>query len=407
MKLPRFQNINWNEEWQYHIQIKNKYYLRMKTVALKKIFVCILLLSPIYNSFAQNVLLSKNAHVSIITCGTGNESYSLFGHTAIRISDSDNNLDVVYNYGHFDFNTPNFVIKFTKGDLDYSITNNLYVDFLNQYNYEERDVYEQELNIPLELKQELLENLAQSMLSDERLYQYKFIDNNCTSKVVEVINKTLKAKVITKKGDTDQTYRSILFPYFNNHFYEKLGTSIVFGTKVDQMGTKIFLPFELQESLKLIRYKNQPLCKKNKTILNFEEETPASWWNNSYTFLFILGFVTLINKRSIDYIYLSVISLLGLLFVFLGFYSFHQELVYNYNILLFSPFILIALYFAKTKNSKWTYKFAVLNILMMAIYFGIMFTKIHLLIVLPILITNLFILSRLAIRNKKRIPIII
>jgi hypothetical protein len=379
----------------------------MKTALLKKIFVCIVLVSSIFDSFGQNVLLSKNAHISVITCGTGNESYSLFGHTAIRINDSDNNLDVVYNYGHFDFNTPNFVMKFTKGDLDYSITNNLYVDFLNQYNYEKRDVYEQELNIPLELKQKLLENLAQSMLSDERLYQYKFIDNNCTSKVVDVINKTLNAKVITKKTKTDQTYRSILFPYFNNHFYEKLGTSIVFGTKVDQMGTKIFLPFELQESLKLIRYKNQPLCKENKTILNFEEETPASWWNNSYTFLFMLGFVTLINKRSIDYIYLSVISLLGLLFVFLGFYSFHQELAYNYNTLLFSPFILIALYFAKTKNSRWTYKMAVFNILLMFTYFFVVITKAHLLIVLPILTTNLFVLSRLAIRNKKRIPIII
>jgi hypothetical protein len=379
----------------------------MKTAVLKKIFVCILLLSSMYNSSAQNVLLSKNAHISVITCGTGNESYSLFGHTAIRISDSDNNLDVVYNYGHFDFNTPNFVLKFTKGDLDYSITNDRYIDFINQYNYEKRDVYEQELNIPLKLKQELFENLAQSMVSDERLYRYKFIDNNCTSKVVDIINKTLKAKIITKKTDADQTYRSILFPYFNNHFYEKLGTSIVFGTKVDQMGTKIFLPFELQKSLKLIQYQNQPLSKENKTILNFEEEAPASWWNNSYTYLFILGFVTMINKKSIDYIYLSILSLLGLLFVFLGFYSFHQELGYNYNILLFSPFLLLVLYFAKTKNSKWTYKMAVFNILMMITYFFVILTKVHLLIVLPILTTNLFVLTRLAIRNKKRIPIII
>jgi hypothetical protein len=386
---------------------KNKYYLRMKTAVLKKIFVCILLLSSIYNSAAQNVLLSKSASISIMTCGTGNELYSLFGHTAIRVRDIENNLDIVYNYGAFDFDTPNFAMQFTKGDLDYFIVNNRYIDFINQYNYEKRDVYEQELNIPLKLKQELFENLAQSMLSDERLYQYKFIDNNCTSKVVDVINKTLKAKIITKKGDTDQTYRSILFPYFNNHFYEKLGTSIVFGTKVDQMGSKIFLPFELQKSLKLIQYQNQPLCKENKTILNFEEETPASWWNNSYTYLFILGFVTMINKKSVDYVYLSILSLLGLLFVFLGFYSSHQELGYNYNILLFSPLILAVLYFAKTKNSRWTYKLAIFNILMMITYFFVILTKVHLLIVLPILTTNLFVLTRIAIRNKKRIPIII
>ncbi|AOW11192.1 hypothetical protein EM308_00520 [Flavobacterium gilvum] len=369
--------------------------------------ICTLLLGFICNSYCQEIVLSKNAHISVLTCGLGNEVYSLFGHTAIRVADMDNNLDVVYNYGAFDFGTPNFVLKFTKGDMNYFIANDRYVDFLNQYNYERRDVYEQELDIPLEFKQKLYDNLSKSMLSDERLYQYKFIDNNCTSKVVDIINKTLNAEVITKKIDTDKSYRSILFPYFDNHFYEKLGTSIVFGTKVDQMGTKIFLPFELQKSLKLIQYQNHPICKENKTILNFEEETPVSWWNNSLTYLFLLGFITLANKKAIDYIYLLTMGLLGILFVFLGFYSLHQELAYNYNILLFNPIFLGVVYFWSTKNSKWTYKLAFAGIVMTIMYFCFMITKIHLLIVSPIIITNLFVLIRLVMRNKKPIPIII
>jgi hypothetical protein len=379
----------------------------MKATLSKKIFICILLVSSIYNSFGQDVVLSKNARISILTCGTGNESYSLFGHTAIRVSDIDNNLDVVYNYGAFDFDTPNFVMQFVKGDLNYFIVNNRYIDFINQYTYERRDVYEQELNIPLALKQELFSNLAQSMLSDERLYNYKFIDNNCTSKVVDVINKTLKAKIITKKADTDLTYRAILFPYFDNHFYEKLGTSILFGRKVDQLGTKIFLPFELQKSLKLIQYQNQPLCAENKAILVFEKEILTSWWNNCYTYFLLLGFVILINKKAVDFIYLLIITVLGLLFTFLGFYSSHQELGYNYNMLLFNPTLLILFYFWRTKNTKWTYKLAGFNILMMVLYFFLMLNKVHLLLIAPILITNLVVLARIAIRNKKRIPIII
>jgi hypothetical protein len=379
----------------------------MKTYPYKKLFICILLLSSIFNSFGQGVVLSKNARISVLTCGTGNESYSLFGHTAIRVSDIENNLDIVYNYGAFDFDTPNFVLQFTKGDLNYFITNNRYVDFINQYNYEKREVLEQELNIPLALKQELFDNLEQSLLSDERLYQYKFIDNNCTSKVVDVINKTLKSKVISKKTDTDKTYRSILFPYFDNHFYEQLGTSIVFGTKVDQMGTKIFLPYELFESLKRIQYQNQPLSNAPKTIMAFEKEIPSSWWNNCYTYLLFLALVIFVNKKSVDYIYLLTISLLGLLFAFLGFYSSHQELGYNYNVLLFNPLLLIVLYFWSTKNSKWTYKLAVFNILMLFLYLFVIITKAHLLIVLPLVVTNLVVLIRLAIKHKKRIPIII
>lgn len=379
----------------------------MKTTLLKKTLTCILLLSSIFNSFAQDVKLSDKATVSVMTCGTGNELYSLFGHTAIRVSDTENNLDVVYNYGAFDFDTPNFALRFSKGDLDYFITNNRYVDFINQYNYEKRDVYEQELNIPLAQKQELFENLASSMLSNERLYQYKFIDNNCTTKVVDIINKTLKTNVIAKKVDTNQSYRSILFPYFNNHFYEKLGTSILFGTKVDQMGTKIFLPFELQKSLELIQYQNQPLTKPNQTILNFEEQAPTSWWNNYYTYLFVLVLVTLANKKSIDSIYLAIIGTLGFAFVFLGFYSLHLELGYNYNILLFNPILLVLMYFVLTKNSKWTYKLSSFCIVLTIMYSCFIITKVHFFIVLPVIITNLFVLFRMANRHKKPIPIII
>lgn len=378
----------------------------MKTALLKTIVVCTLLLISIY-SFGQNVVLSQNAKVSVLTCGTGNEAYSLFGHTAIRVNDMDNQLDVVYNYGAFDFGTPNFVLRFTKGDMNYFIANNRYSDFINQYNYEQRDVYEQELDIPLELKQKLLDNLSQSLLSDERLYQYKFIDNNCTSKVVDVLNKTLNGTVIVKKTDTDKTYRTILFPYFDNHFYEKLGTSIVFGTKVDHMATKIFLPFELQESLKRITYKGHPLSKENKSIMNFEEQHPGSWWNNCYTYLLFLGFVVFINKKRMDYFYLLTTAILGLLFLFLGFYSFHQELEWNYNILLFNPLLLTVLCFWSAKNSKWTYKLSALSIVLTILYFFIIITKAHLWIVLPLIITNLVVLTRLALKHKKRIPIII
>lgn len=378
----------------------------MKT-SLKTLFVFLILLVSFNNSFAQSVTLSKNTIVSVMTCGIGNELYSLFGHTAIRVSDPENHLDVVYNYGAFDFSTPNFALKFTKGDLDYFIVNDTYADFLNQYNYEKRDVYEQVLNIPLPLKQELYNNLSQSLLSDERLYQYKFIDNNCTTKVVDIINKTLKGNVITKKVDTDESYRSVLFPHFNNHFYVQLGTNILFGTKVDQMATKLFLPFELHKNLELSQFQGQSLVKENKTILNFEEQTPKSWWNNSYTFLMILSLITILNKKAIDYTYLLVMGLLGVLFVFLGFYSSHLELGYNYNIMLFNPLLLGVLYFWSTNNSKWTYKLSAFCIVVTIMYFCFIITKAHLLIVSPIIITNLFVLFRLAFRNKKQIPIII
>lgn len=379
----------------------------MNIASFKKIVLFILLLSTTSYSFGQSIELSKNTQVSVITCGTGNESYSLFGHTAIRVRDTINGIDVVYNYGAFDFNTPNFVMKFIKGDLQYFAVAHSYPDFINQYQYERRSVYEQELNMPFPLKQKLFDNLNTSLASGESHYTYKFIDKNCTSMVVDIINKTLDTIAIVKNTDTDITYRTILYPYFDNHFYEKLGTSIIFGKKVDGLGKQLFLPFELQKSLKNISFQNQPLAQENKTILEFENEAPGSWWNNSYTYILFLGFIVLINKKSIDLFYLILIAIIGLFFSFVGFYSSHLELGYNYNILLFNPTLLGLLYFYWTKNKKGIYNLALFNILSLGIYFFVVINKVHLLLVLPLIITNAIVLVRLAIQNKKRIPIII
>ncbi|WP_029596626.1 DUF4105 domain-containing protein [Flavobacterium sp. ACAM 123] len=379
----------------------------MNSSLLKKIVLSLLLIAKMNFGFGQTPILSENARVSVLTCGTGNESYSLFGHTAIRISDPDQFIDLVYNYGAFDFNTPNFVAKFIKGDLQYFAVTHPYTDFINDYTYERRSVYEQELDIPGNLKQKLFDNLNTSLASGESHYTYKFIDKNCTSMVVDIINKTLDTTAIVKNTDTDITYRSILYPYFDGHFYEKLGTSIIFGKKVDQLGTQIFLPFELNKSLKTVQFNKQLLAKENKTLLAFNETPPSSWWNNFYTYGLLLGFILLMNRKIINQIYFLLMGMLGLFFFFVGFYSSHHELGYNYNILLFNPALLVLLYFWYADNKRWIYNLSLFNLLSLVVYLFMMINKAHLLIVSPLLITSAVVLVKLALKNRRKIPIII
>jgi hypothetical protein len=378
----------------------------MKNVILKKTLFSLLFLIS-FIGFSQNLPLSKQAKISIITCGLGNETYSYFGHTAIRVADPGNNIDIVYNYGAFDFSTPNFVAKFAKGDLQYFVIAHSFADFLNEYNDEKRSVYEQELLISQDQKQKLFDNLNTTLLSEDRYYTYKFIDKNCTSMVVDIINKSLNGNVIKKIGDTDKTYREILFPYFEGHFYESLGTSIIFGTKVDQLGTKIFLPFELKNSLEKTIYENHPFVSNSKTLLSFEKPIILSWWNNMITYIIILLVFGLINNRLLDKIYLLILSLMGIFFVSVGFYSLHHELAMNYNILLFSPLLLILILFSILKNKKATYRLAIFHLILLTIYTLFVINKPYFFIILPLIITTGAILVRVAIRNKKPIPIII
>ena len=86
---------------------------------MKKIIFFLLLISNI--SFSQADSISR-LQVSVITCAPGNELYSIFGHTAIRIVDTANQQDIIFNYGTFDFEDPNFLMKFTRGKLDYFLS---------------------------------------------------------------------------------------------------------------------------------------------------------------------------------------------------------------------------------------------------------------------------------------------
>lgn len=379
----------------------------MQTNHLSKILFSLLLFCTITLGLSQNLQLSDQAKISVLTCGTGNESYSLFGHTAIRVQDSTNGIDYVYNYGAFDFRTPNFVAKFAKGDLQYFVITNSFTDFISSYTSEKRSVYEQQLNINNQKRQVIFDNLNHVLLSDERFYTYKFIDKNCTSMVVDIINKSLGGAVITKKGNHDTTYRSVLYPYFDGHFYEKLGTSIIFGTKVDRKASKIFLPFELKSSLAQTSFQNQKLAPTSDTLLSFEKEPVSSWWNNWYTYLLFLALILLIDKKAVNFTYLTLLALLGIFFVVMGFYSFHHELEYNYNILLFNPLLLFLIVFASKKNKKMTFNLAILHLLLLVVYSCFIVTKAYFLIVLPLIVTTSTILVRIALQNKKRIPIII
>ena len=357
---------------------------------LKKITTFFLLFMLLKSglSFGQ-IPLSKGVKVSVLTCGKGNELYSVYGHTALRIKDSDNSLDVIYNYGMFDFRTENFYLKFIKGDLKYFVSAYNYNEFYYEYTSENRSIYEQELNLSQAQKQQLFDNLNATMFSEKKYYTYKFIDRNCTSKVMDEINEAVGQKCIIKTINLDKTYREVLFSYQESHFFENLGINIIFGKKVDQLCEKLFLPIELLESLKTAKLNNQKLSGEPKLILKENKSaSPISFWNNFYTFCAIFVLIVISRKK---WIYLSVLGVFGLFGLFLslvGFYSYHEEVSYNYNTLLLNPTFLLLLYFYWRKNYKWVNYICFINLVILGVYTIIMISKPNLMMFLPMILTS-------------------
>jgi hypothetical protein len=369
----------------------------MNSTTPKKIVLHILFFFSIFSGFSQPILLSENATVSVLTVGLADESHSLYGHTAIRILDAKTKLDVVYNYGTFDFDTPHFMLRFVKGDMQYYAAAYSYQDF--EYSYkaiENRSIYEQVLNLEQNEKQHLFNTLNASLASDDKYYTYKFIDRNCTTKVIDILNQVLVGKPIIKKDIKDETYRQVLFPFVNNDFYQQLGINIIFGEKVDRQATLLFLPLDLLDNLRVIKHHNKPISQEVKTL--FEAKNPKkgfSFIDSIYSLIAFLLLILIINKKTVNVLYLSVLGLIGLLFSVIGLYSFHEELLWNYNILLLNPLFLILTFFVLKNNQKMIKKVSLICLTLLVIYTVYMFTKVHFWIVLPISICNAVILLRL------------
>ena len=360
----------------------------------KAIILCLLLISTV--TFSQNPKLTEDTQVSIFTCGRGEQLYSTFGHTALRIKDDANELDIVFNYGAFDFRTENFYLKFVKGDLQYFMNVTSFEDFILEYQIDEREVIEQTLNLSLSQKQALLDVLSASLNTSEKFYTYKFIDRNCTTMVADKVNGLLGQAQIQKVDDKTISYRSVLYPYFENYFWYKLGINIIFGAKTDADAEKLFLPVELMNSLDKAVVDGKPLVTNKKTILKGTDIKPVfSFLNSIYTIVAFFVVLLLINKRWLFLTYLFLTGLLGIFLCGVGLYSQHQEVLWNYNALLFSPLFLMLPFLKEVKLKR----IGNLSIAILMVYTILMVNKPHLPVMLPFILATFYMLLKITGRN--------
>ena len=360
---------------------------------IKTALILILLFFSTNKNFSQT--LSPNATVSVLTCDSGDELYSLFGHTALRFSDPENRIDAVFNYGYFDFATPNFYLKFVKGDLKYFVAVDKYEDFLAEYIYFQRGVYEQKLNLSDVQKQNVFDELNAVLASNKKFYTYKFIDRNCTTMIVDVLNKNLTSPINTKISDAEKTNRTILYGYLNSHFYENLGINIMFGSKTDKDFDHIFLPLQLMEGIKKSKNNNQVLCNATAVVnIKSAPEPPFSITNSWMLYVLVLGLVALINKKPVYLTYLVLNGILGIFLFTVGFISLHNELSFNSNILLFNPLYLFLVYFIIKNNLQLVRKTVLALLGLLIIYLLIMINKVHFLMFIPFILTNAIVLRR-------------
>lgn len=324
-------------------------------------------------AFLNQMILSQEkpeAEVYLLTCGPGKEIYSVYGHSALRIVIPSKNSDIVYNWGVFDFNTPHFAWEFAKGKLDYMLGDSSYDSFLKEYYAENRWVISQKFNLESRDIEKLFMLISDNLKSENIKYKYDFYYDNCSSRIRDLVEKAIGEDLmyppeLSKKEM--RTFRNLTGDFEKGYPWTKFGIDLLIGSPGDKKATfreRMFLPVGLKDGLSALNIRRSgkmiPLLTNPDVVLDFDQPPLKEKLFTSPLFVFSLLLIIVVilsglirgkkGNTMIDVCLFLVFSALALLMIFSNFFTDHQQLRWNLNIIWLNPFILIC--FASILSGK-------------------------------------------------------
>ena len=305
----------------------------------------------ILSSFSQTRRLSPDAEISVLTIGQGSSLNDAFGHSGFRIKDTRLGIDEVYNYGIYDFNTPNFYLKFAQGKLNYLIGKNSFEDFYNSYVYQNRSIQEQTLNLSETEKQQLYDYLLNNFKPANRAYLYDFFFDNCATKIKDVVVLNVDSKVVFNepKGFQPKTFRTLIQEQLDVNSWGSVGIDLALGSVIDRPATPeehMFLPQYIHTFFGAATFANtnKNLVTKDEVLYKKKEtETSKNLLFSPFVIFGVLGLIIIAityfdykkqrRTKLLDLLIFSITGLIGILILFLWFATDHEATAQNYNLL--------------------------------------------------------------------------
>ncbi|RFN60510.1 DUF4105 domain-containing protein [Marixanthomonas ophiurae] len=337
---------------------------------------------------AQYTSLSESAEVSILTIGPGGQLYDKFGHSAFRVEDKNKNLDIVFNYGVYDFNTPNFYTKFARGKLLYQLGVSYYEPFYKSYVAQNRWVKQQTLNLTYSEKQAVFNFLQNNAKPENRKYKYDFFYDNCATKIRDVLKEVL-GEQLQYNADfvkEEQTFRELIQKNLYWNTWGSLGIDVALGAVIDKQATAWeyqFLPnyiFKAAETAVITRNGNkEPLVQDTSTLFKNKPTEGNPFFFTSPLFIFgliglLIVFITFKDRKNntrsrfLDATTFLITGLIGVFLLLLWVATDHTATANNYNLLWAFPLSLLLIgVIVKRFPKQWARKYVFFLIVLLGL----------------------------------------
>lgn len=332
--------------------------------------------------------------VSLLTADPGTELYSSFGHSAIRMREMgpDGGRDLVFNFGTFDFDTPNFYGKFATGKLNYMLSVVPYDRFIVEYDYYKRGLREQVLDLNQEQKDFLLQHLDAQYAPERRFYKYDFFYNNCATKIRDAFDISMgKQLVWSDSVGVEKTFRNLIDEFVLPLPWADFGIDLALGAVIDRPATELekqFLPTYMEQAFAnatiVENGVSRPLVRESRVLLEYpKENVQQSLLNPSMVFwlltlvfaaLTLYGFKKGKLMKGLDVALFGTVGILGIVVAFLWFFTDHSATAWNWNILWAFPGHLVLVWgLVARPNATWisSYLLFVMGATVMTLLFWI------------------------------------
>lgn len=338
--------------------------------SLRVVLFFLLTIHLSHRAFSQTD--SCSLRISLLTCSPGEELYSTFGHTALRVTDAATGMDMVFNYGTFDDSDPTkFYWDFTQGLMLYCLSAYPFNDFVEEYRSQQRGVIEQVLQLSCTEKNKIFNALRQNVQEQNRFYYYYFHTDNCTTRAGDMVIKNTNSPVVFKNilPDRVPSFRDLIHSYLDKGHqpWSKFGIDILLGSNLDKKVSNreaMFLPDYLMKGFDSASMGNKALVKETQTVLTVppHPDETGSWFTPFvlFTALFIFIAVLSILKarwsltflRGFDIFFFLLLGILGVLLATLWLIRVDTVCRNNFNLLWALPTHLPVV-FVMGRQKKW------------------------------------------------------
>lgn len=340
-----------------------------------------------YKAWTEDI---SNTEISVLTCSPGDQIYSIFGHTAVRVCNKNIGLDAVVNYGLFDFDQESFVYRFVKGETDYLCGVENYGNFIYSYALRGSGVKATVLDLTDTEKERFIRNLTNDLRPENREYRYNFAFNNCATKIRDIVNFAYSGKYESLQP-SEYTFREVIGHYAENYPWYMFSFDVCLGGKdYNTLMTPEeaqFLPEYLDDALNnsIINRDGEEIKPKTRKEIHL---APADITIEKTIFtpfvaaciLLVLSICNLVfgkrfgkGLRIASNIYSGTIfftyTLIGLLVTFLVFFSEHPFTTWNMNLCIFNPLIAIPFVGLFIKNKSIFFKIINTALVLLAVLF--------------------------------------